>query len=111
MLPLRTNTSWPARSSTVAIGGAPGPVTTTSLTLVRVGSEKATSFSRSGVTVTMAATMSTLPLVEGGVQLIARHRHDHHVHLEVAGLQVRVQIVLEQLQATRTSARAPAPCR
>ena len=35
---------------------------------------------------------------EGRVQLIARHRHDHHVHLEVAGLQVRVQIVLEQLQ-------------
>ena len=66
MLPLRTNTSWPARSSTVAIGGAPGPVTTTSLTLVRVGSEKATSFSSSGVTVTMAATMSTLPLARAG---------------------------------------------
>ena len=66
MLPLRTNTSWPARSSTVAIGGAPGPVTTTWLTLVRVGSEKATSFSRSGVTVTMAATMSTLPLASAG---------------------------------------------
>ena len=43
-------------------GGAPGPVTTTSLTSVRVGSEKATSFSRSGVTVTIAATMSTLPV-------------------------------------------------
>ena len=24
---------------------------------------------------------------QSGVQLIARHRHDHHVHLEVAGLQ------------------------
>ena len=35
---------------------------------------------------------------EGRVQLIARHRHDHHVDLEVAGLQVRVQIVLELLQ-------------
>ena len=66
MLALRTNTSWPARSFTVAIGGAPGPVTTTWLTLVRVGSENATSFSRSGVTVTMAATMSTLPLVRAG---------------------------------------------
>ena len=66
MLPLRTNTSWPARSSTVAIGGAPGPVTTTSLTLVRVGSEKAASFSSSGLTVTMAATMSTLPLASAG---------------------------------------------
>ena len=66
MLPLRTNTSWPARSSTVAIGGAPGPVTTTSLTLVRVGSEKAASFSSSGLTVTMAATMSTLPLDRAG---------------------------------------------
>jgi hypothetical protein len=61
MLPLRTNTSWPARSSTVAIGGAPGPVTTTSLTFVRVVSEKAASFSNSGLTVTMAATMSILP--------------------------------------------------
>ena len=66
MLPLRTKTSWPARSSRVAIAGAPGPVTTTSLTLVRVGTEKATSFSRSGVTVTMAATMSTLPLASAG---------------------------------------------
>ena len=66
MLPLRTNTSCPARSSTVAIGGAPGPVTTTWFTLVRVGVEKATSFSRSGVTVTMAATMSTLPLASAG---------------------------------------------
>ena len=66
-----------------------GPVTTTWFTLVRVGSEKATSFSRSGVTVTIAATMSTLPLGERRIQLVARHRHDHHVHLEVAGLQVR----------------------
>ena len=48
------------------MGGAPGPVTTTSLTLVRVGIEKATSFSRSGVTVTMAATMSTLPDASAG---------------------------------------------
>ncbi len=62
MLPLRTKTSLPARSSNELIGGAPGPVTTTSFTLVRVGVEKATSFSRSGVTVTIAATMSTLPL-------------------------------------------------
>ena len=50
----------------MAIGGAPGPVTTTWLTLVRVGSEKATSFSSSGLTVTMAATMSTLPLASAG---------------------------------------------
>ena len=35
---------------------------------------------------------------EGRIQLIARHRHDHHVHLEVARLQVLVQIVLERLQ-------------
>ena len=66
MLLLRTKTSLPDRSSTEAIGGAPGPVTTTSLTLVRVGCEKATSFSRSGVTVTIAATMSILPLVRAG---------------------------------------------
>ena len=66
MLPLRTNTSWPARSSTEVMGGAPGPVTMTSLTLVRVGTEKATSFSRSGVMVTMAATMSTLPDASAG---------------------------------------------
>ena len=66
MLPLRTKTSCPARSSRVAIGGAPGPVTTTWLTLVRVGVEKATSFSRSGVTVTIAATRSTLPLDRAG---------------------------------------------
>ena len=45
------------------MGGAPGPVTTTSFTLVRVGSEKATRFFGSGLTVTMAATMSTLPFV------------------------------------------------
>ena len=50
------------------------------------------------MTVTMAATMSTLPLVRRGVELIARHRHDDDVHLEVAGLQVRVQIVLERFQ-------------
>ena len=50
----------------MAIGGAPGPVTTTWLTLLRVGSEKAAIFSRSGVTVTIAATMSTLPLVRAG---------------------------------------------
>jgi hypothetical protein len=56
----------------VAIGGAPGPVTTTSLTFVRVGSEKATSFSRSGVTVTMAATMSTLPL-NGNLDVAITH--------------------------------------
>ena len=66
MLPLRTNTSWPARSSTVAMAGAPGPVTTTSLTFVRVGSEKAASFSNSGRTVTMAATMSILPPARAG---------------------------------------------
>ena len=66
MLPLRTNTSWPARSSSVAIGGAPGPVTTTSLTLVRVGSENATSACSSGLTVTIAATMSTFPLARAG---------------------------------------------
>ena len=47
----------------MAIGGAPGPVTTTWLTLVRVGSENAASASNSGRTVTMAATMSTVPLV------------------------------------------------
>ena len=50
----------------MVIDGAPGPVTTTWPTLARVGSEKATSFSRSGVTVTMAATMSTLPFTRAG---------------------------------------------
>ena len=44
----------------------PGPVTTTSFTSVRVGTEKAASFSSSGLTVTMAATMSTLPPARAG---------------------------------------------
>ena len=39
-----------------------------------------------------------LALQEGWSQQIARHRHDHHVHLEVARLEVRVQIVLERLE-------------
>ena len=80
------------------IAGAPGPVTTTWLTPVRVGIEKATSFSRSGVTVTIAATMSTLPAASAGIELLPRHRHHHDVHLEVAGLQLRVQVRLELLQ-------------
>ena len=50
----------------MVMGGAPGPVTTTSFTFVRVGCENATNFSRSGVTVTMAATMSILPAVRAG---------------------------------------------
>ena len=33
-----------------------------------------------------------------GIQLIARHRQQHDVHFQVAGLQLRVQIVLERLQ-------------
>ena len=48
---------------------------------------------------------------EGGIQLIARHRHDDDVHLEVARLQVRVQIVLECLQGLVGDSRAPARCR
>ena len=35
---------------------------------------------------------------ERGVELIARHWHEHDVDLEVSGFQVRVQIVLEQFQ-------------
>ena len=50
----------------MAIDGAPGPVTTTWLTLVRVGSEKAAIASSSGLTVTMAAIMSTLPFKRDG---------------------------------------------
>ena len=38
-----------------------------------------------------------LAVLERGIQLIARHRHHDHVHLEVPGLQVFVQIGLEQL--------------
>ena len=98
MLPLRTNTSCPARSSTVAIGGAPGPVTTTSLTLVRVGSEKAHERLQLGRDGHHRGDHVHFAAYEGGVQLIARDWHDHDVDLEVAGLQVRVQIVLEQLQ-------------
>ena len=59
--PLRTNTSRPDRSATEAIVGAPGPVTTTSLTFLRVGLVKSTSFCLSGVMVTWATTASTLP--------------------------------------------------
>ena len=45
---------------------------------------------------------------ESGVELLARHRQDDHVDLEVAGLQVRVEIVLEQLQRlVRQSALLP----
>ena len=73
---MRTNTSCPARSSTVAIGGAPGPVTTISFTFVRVGFVKSTSFWRSGVTVTWAITRSTLPSVSAAQQLVARQRHE-----------------------------------
>ena len=39
-----------------------------------------------------------LALQEGWRQQIARHRQDHHMHLEVARLEVRVQIGLEQLE-------------
>ncbi len=39
-----------------------------------------------------------LALQEGRSQQIARHRHDHHVDLEVARLEVRIQIGLEQLE-------------
>ena len=63
MLPSRTNTSCPARSATEAIAGAPGPVTTTSLTSVRVGLVKSTSSCLSGVTVIWAMTASTRPVV------------------------------------------------
>ena len=50
------------------------------------------------MTVNIAATISTLPLERAGYKLIARHRDHHHVNLEFAGLQVLVQIVLEDLQ-------------
>jgi hypothetical protein len=95
MLASRTNSAWPARSSTVAIGGAPGPVTTTTFTLVRVGSEKATSFLQFGSDGDHGRHHVGLAGPERGIELIARHRHDHDVHLEVARRQVRVQIVLE----------------
>jgi hypothetical protein len=64
--PLRTNTSRPDRSATDAISGAPGPVTTTSLTLVRVGVVKSTNFCLSGVIVIWAMTASTRPLIRAG---------------------------------------------
>ena len=35
---------------------------------------------------------------EGRVELVALHRHQHHVHLEVPGLQVLVELALEQLR-------------
>ena len=73
-------------------------MTTTWLTLVRVGSEKAASSSSFGPDGHHRRDHVDLAVREGGIQLIARHRHDHHVHLEVAGLQLRVQIVLERLQ-------------
>ena len=53
----------PDRSSTEAIAGAPGPVTTTSLTFVRTGLEKSTTACSSGRTMTWATTQSTLPSV------------------------------------------------
>ena len=53
-------------SELARLTGAPGPVTTTWLTLVRVGSENAPSASSSGLTVTIAATMSTLPPKSAG---------------------------------------------
>ncbi len=59
-------TSLPDRSSAVLTAGPPGPVTTISLTLRRVGVVKSTSFSRSGVTVSCAATRSTLPSIRAG---------------------------------------------
>ena len=48
------------------MAGAPGPVTTISATPVRVGLVKSTSFWRSGVTVSCAITMSTLPSTSAG---------------------------------------------
>ena len=52
-----------------ASGGVPGGVTRISLTFERVGSEKSTSFSRSGVIVRFPATMSTLPSTRAGSSL------------------------------------------
>ncbi len=63
MLLSRTAIVLPARSSTVAIAGAPGPVTTISLTSFLVGIEKSTIAARSGVTVTPAAMMSPRPSI------------------------------------------------
>ena len=39
-----------------------------------------------------------LAAFEGLVQLIARQRHDHHVHLQVPRLQLGVQVAFERLQ-------------
>ena len=39
-----------------------------------------------------------LALQEGWSQQIARHGHDHHMHFEVARLEVRIEIGLEQLE-------------
>ena len=56
----------PDRSSRLASGGAPGPVTTISRTSVRNGGEKSTSFWRSGVMVRLATAMSPLPSSSDG---------------------------------------------
>ena len=47
----------------MAIAGAPGPATITSLTFVRTGSEKSTIAWSSGRTMTWARTRSTLPSI------------------------------------------------
>ncbi len=62
MLLSRTATVFPDRSVTLAMAGAPGPVTTISSTSFSVGIVKSTSFARSGVTVIPATTMSPRPL-------------------------------------------------
>jgi hypothetical protein len=48
------------------MGGAPGPVTTTSLTLVRVGTEKRDELLGFGPDGHHSATMSILPLARAG---------------------------------------------
>ena len=94
----RTKTSWPARSSSVAIFGEFGPVTTTSLTPVLDGAAKSTIFCRSGVTTIEAKATSPRPSIERQTQLVARHRHEHDVHAQVPCLMFLVQDLLELLE-------------
>ncbi len=91
-------TSLPDRSSTEAIAGAPGPVTTISLTFIRVGLLKSTCFCSSGLTVTCAATRSTLPSRSAEPSTSRGSGTKNDVHLVVdAGLEVLVQPFLDEL--------------
>jgi hypothetical protein len=74
--------------------------------LVRVGSGRICGFSSSGLTVAMAVTMSTLPLA-AGITLDRATSARSPIHLEIAGLQVGVQIGLERLQRRRDLRSCP----